>query len=252
MELRATRLIEGPGFELEPAAIGRQWMDDTVARFAYRCLPLSMANQAGWAITCPLDFEAVWDGKAIAFRADDPAEAAAWAPFVGERYGKGVVSFRLPYLFATDPGYGLLVRGPTNIAVPGAHPLDVYLDTGEAEAGFAMDWKLTAPGRAVRFRKGAPICQVLPYPNALLEALAPRVLPLEANPPLLASFQAWSASRSEFLKDPTRTDADWQKDYFQGKTMAGERVHGHKTRLHLAPFEGGGCPVHRSPAPPEG
>lgn len=238
MELHAARYanLGSPGFDLVPAEIGRQWMDETVSRFAYRCLPLSMANQAGWAITCPLDFEAVWDGTAVEFQADDPADAARWAGFIGERYDRGVVSFRIPYTFRTDPGYGLLVRGPTNLAVPGAHPLDLYLDTGVAEAGFAMDWKLAAPGKPVRFRKGAPICQLLPYPTALLEALAPRIVPLTANQDLYESFKRWSAGRTDFLKDPTRTDADWQKDYFQGKTMAGDRVHGHKTRLHLGDF----------------
>lgn len=241
MDLYATRYaqLEAPGFDLVPASLGRPWMEETVERFAYRCLPLSMANQAGWAITCPLDFEALWDGQAITFQADDPAEAARWASFVGERYDRGVVSFRIPYTFRTDPGYGLIVRGPTNQAVPGAHPLDLFLDTGEAEAGFAMDWKLVTAGKPVRFRKGAPLCQILPYPIELLEALAPRVLPLPSNEALYASFKRWSASRTEFLKDPTRTNADWQKDYFQGKTVAGERVHGHKTRLHLEGFEPG-------------
>lgn len=243
MELRATRLIpaDPPGFDLVPAELGRRWMDETVARFAYRCLPLSMANQAGWAITCPLDFEATWDGTAITFKADDPAAAGRWAGHVGERYGLGVVAFRIPYAFETDPGYGLLVRGYTNLAVPDAHPLDLFLDTGAAAATFTMDWKLAAPGRPARFRAGQPICQILPMPIDLLDDLAPRLVPLEANPELHQAFSAWSASRTMFNQSPQRTDADWQKDYFQGKTMAGERVHGHKTRLHLAPFVEPGC-----------
>ena len=32
-------------------------MDATEGRFAYRCLPLVMANQFGWIVRCPLTFE---------------------------------------------------------------------------------------------------------------------------------------------------------------------------------------------------
>lgn len=35
-------------------------MDGSHEKFAYRCLPLVMANQAGWILTCPLNFSAVW------------------------------------------------------------------------------------------------------------------------------------------------------------------------------------------------
>ena len=35
-------------------------MDATDDRFAYRCIPLSIANASGWELLCPVTFEAWW------------------------------------------------------------------------------------------------------------------------------------------------------------------------------------------------
>ena len=48
--------------QLTTAPVDRDWMDASPNRFAYRCLPLAIANQAGWFIHCPANFSAVWDG----------------------------------------------------------------------------------------------------------------------------------------------------------------------------------------------
>lgn len=39
------------GMHIYAAPRKREWMDGTDAAYAYRCLPLLMANQAGWIIT---------------------------------------------------------------------------------------------------------------------------------------------------------------------------------------------------------
>lgn len=239
MQFTARRLFDtpGPGLDLVAATVDRVWMDETVMRFAYRCLPLSIANQGGWVVTCPLDFTATWTESGIEFVADDPAEAALWAPFIGERYGQvGIFGFRLPWAFRTDVGTGLFTRGPANDGVPDAMALDAFYDTGEAEAAFTADWKLVAKDRPARFRKGAPVALLMPMPIGLLEAMQPKLVALRDNPELFAAYSRWADGRRSFLADPTRQDGDWQKDYFQGKTQAGVRKHGHKTRLALRPF----------------
>lgn len=46
--------VHPAGLPLTPAPIDRDWMDATPDRFAYRCLPLVIANQAGWVIPSAL------------------------------------------------------------------------------------------------------------------------------------------------------------------------------------------------------
>jgi hypothetical protein len=48
---------------LVPAPVSRSWMDATVERYAYRCLPLLIANQAGWFVLNSHELRATWNGE---------------------------------------------------------------------------------------------------------------------------------------------------------------------------------------------
>ncbi|HEY5337327.1 MAG TPA: DUF6065 family protein, partial [Rhizomicrobium sp.] len=61
MKLKAY-VIDGLNLHIRPAAPDRAWMDNTVQRYAYRCLPLNIANSHGWEILCPDGFNAIWNG----------------------------------------------------------------------------------------------------------------------------------------------------------------------------------------------
>jgi hypothetical protein len=56
----------------------RDWMDATPSRFAYRCLPLTIANQTGLWVKNPVGFTATWRGserpESIDFQFDQSAE----------------------------------------------------------------------------------------------------------------------------------------------------------------------------------
>jgi hypothetical protein len=49
--------------ELSPAPIQREWMSKTRDGFANRCLPLLIANQAGWLVISPHTVRATWTGS---------------------------------------------------------------------------------------------------------------------------------------------------------------------------------------------
>ncbi|HMZ02762.1 MAG TPA: DUF6065 family protein, partial [Burkholderiaceae bacterium] len=59
---------------------------------------------------------------------------------ITSHFGSGILTFSLPYLFRTSPGYGMLVRGPTNCAKDGAAPLDGIVETDWAPYSFTMNW----------------------------------------------------------------------------------------------------------------
>ena len=42
---------------IQPAPATRDWMDKTPQSYAYRCLPLNIANAHGWEILSPSTFE---------------------------------------------------------------------------------------------------------------------------------------------------------------------------------------------------
>src|SRR5579859_6909282 len=95
MELIAY-LREGWAPFIRPAPATRAWMDATPDSYAYRCLPLNIANAHGWEVLSPCGFEAVWDGgsgqSAISIRPDAGAEPRT-API--SLFGNGVLTFHI-------------------------------------------------------------------------------------------------------------------------------------------------------------
>lgn len=57
-ELTANHIPGAPVMKLVPALPRREWMEG-----AKRCLPIRIANEAGWWILNPTRFKAVWTGE---------------------------------------------------------------------------------------------------------------------------------------------------------------------------------------------
>ena len=83
-------LPEGDHIDIRPAPVERPWMEATDQRFAYRCLPLNIANASGWEILCPSAFTAAWDGgkgiESIQVRAEGEAPAPAISHFMQRHF----------------------------------------------------------------------------------------------------------------------------------------------------------------------
>jgi hypothetical protein len=227
--------------QLQAAPFDRQWMDESPQRFAYRCLPLNIANQSGWMITCPVDFRAYWYGTEAATDLEISFDNAK-DNSVMSHFGSGVITFSLPYLFRTPPGINIWAKGPSNWPKDGVQALEGVIETDWNISTFTMNWKMTRANEWVEFKKGEPICMLVPVPRGFAETLLPRIELLKSNPELQAKYLVWEASRSGFLTglktlDPDAVKRGWQKDYFQGKTAEGGAFEGHQTRLNLKEFE---------------
>jgi hypothetical protein len=246
------------------APFHRDWMDATEQQFAYRCLPLVIANQAGWLIQNPADFTACWNGGprptdlTLKFGTDAPAgpfsfqlavgasepgppEPQPPEPRITSHFGSGVLTFSLPYLFRTPPGINLWVKGPTNWIKDGVAALEGVVESDWSAATFTMNWKLTRPGLAVRFERGEPICMIVPVTRGLAEGLEPRQASLWSNKEVAAAYTTWRAGRSDFLQAlskqaPEAVGRGWQKDYFQGRQSDGTPFQEHQTRMRLKDF----------------
>ena len=260
----AYEIYDRAHLELTTAPVERDWMDASPQRFAYRCLPLAIANQAGWFIHNPATFSAVWDGGSfrdnvrVEFEAPGVKPSAnPWAISVDSSYisamaavrddrvtshfGVGTVTFSMPFLFHTPPGINLWVKGPTNWIKDGAQALEGIVETDWLPATFTMNWKLTRPNFPVRFEKGEPICMIVPVPRGMAESLTPVRLPLRSNAELAKEYNEWLQSRSQFIqgleaREPETVRRGWQRDYVHGVLPSGAKAPEHQTRLNLKEF----------------
>jgi hypothetical protein len=233
-------VIDGHKIDIRPAPVERDWMNATDQRFAYRCLPLNIANAHGWEILCPSGFTAAWNGgpqiDAIQIRPDLGTTSPAISHF-----SSGILTFHLPCLFRTDAGYDLVAQGPVNRPKDGLHALTGIIETDWVPYTFTMNWIFTRPG-LIRFNAGEPICHIFPIRRGELESVEPELRQMAEAPDLKQKYEAWKESRLTFnsdLKQPgsQAQDERWQKMYYRGVDLEGQPgVEDHRTRLRLKPF----------------
>ena len=239
--LTAYRLLHRKLPRIVPAAADRFWMDFTTGGWANRCMPLRIANQAGWCILNDADFEVIWSGKPQVSALQILWAKGQFSPWVSSNFGYGIVTWEIPYLFRTPPGYNLLARGPANAIKDGVAPLEGLVETDWATASFTMNWKITRPFKAVKFQKDEPICMVVPQKRGELEAFVPEMCNIERDPDLQHRYRHWLESRRAWVQEqkqagPRDGHAPHQGHYSRGATTTGEQHEEHQTKLDLQPF----------------
>lgn len=169
----------------------------------HRCLPMLIANQSGWEVRNRNAFTATWmggDDRTSLMIAPDTRESGQFLP--SSHFGYGILTWHLPMLFRTPPGYNLLVRGPANHPKDAISALEGVVETDWSSSSFSMNWKFTREFMPVRFEVDEPICMIVPQRRAELEEFAPNFGPSSPTRNCIASTSSswahaarWDASR---------------------------------------------------------
>ncbi|KSV64632.1 hypothetical protein N182_36450 [Sinorhizobium sp. GL2] len=231
--------LHSDGAVPEVGTLERDWMDETPSRFAYRCLPLAIANQMGWVVKNEHDFDAVWDGgigvESVRIHCNGERK-------VSSHFGSGILTFNLDGLIRTEPGVGVFVTGPINEPKDAIAPLSGFVETEWSPYTFTMNWKFTRADTIVRFRAGDPIATIIPLSVGIIEEQRPAVKDMEDDPLLAHRYRSWSDSRTDFnatlaVPDSPARQMGWQKHYHQGRDIEGAPIStNHRTKLKLKPF----------------
>jgi hypothetical protein len=240
---------------IRPAPASRPWMDATPESFAYRCLPLNIANAHGWEVLTPGGFEAVWDGGA----GTEAVTVTGDADAVAERlpvslFGQGVLTFHVEAIFRTPPGWDMWVGGSPNRQKDGIAPLTGIVETDWSPFTFTMNWRFTRPGLPVRFEAMEPFCFLFPLQRGAVEDFRPAFRPLHDDAETERRFHEWSEARNAFheriRREPPRAPADrWQKHYYRGVDASGEALApDHRAKIRTRAFDRGAAPA--LPEPP--
>jgi hypothetical protein len=240
LQITAYQVIENP-LELRVAQRARDWIEDLPDRFAYRCLPLAIANQVGWEILNPVAFTASWNGRtgldAIKIRFHGES-----SPLIGSHFGHGVLTFTPGYLFRTTKSHNLYVKGPANQPRDGIVALEGLIETDWAPFSFTMNWQFTRKRLKVTFEEGEPICNILPYPRHYAQKFEPDIKNLNENPKLYQQYVNWRDERLKFNEDLKVEGSDaakkgWQRTYMKGQNQTGNTFAGHQTKMQMKNFK---------------
>jgi len=226
---------------IRPAPATRDWMDKTPNSFAYRCLPLNIANAHGWEILSPCRFLAVWDGgiglDAIKIKTDAPEHLRPVSHF-----GSGVLTFHVHGLFRTEPGVNLFVTGPVNLPKDGITALSGVIESDWSPYTFTMNWKFTRPGAIVEFTEGEPFCFFFPLDRSAIEAIEPEIRDLAEDPETEQRYRVWVEARNKFNRELPVPGSEaqrekWQKTYYRGSAPDGTAGPAdHQIKLRIRPF----------------
>jgi hypothetical protein len=149
-------------FKISPLSIKREWMEKTNA---YRCLPLNIANQYGWAVHSPVDFTATWSGnvgnKEVSIYPEN-------INYITSHFGHGILTVQVDFVIQTDPNISIYVKGITNNIKSNIHPLEGIVETDWLPFTFTMNYKFDKPG-SVSFKKGEPLFMFFPIDRTMIE-----------------------------------------------------------------------------------
>ena len=243
MKLIAYKTFEYNCQQLVPASRTREWMDKTPGSFAYHCLPLVMANSIGWFIINDIPCEMEWDGT-------EPSSGLQIWPteelneiqkhfMPSSHFGSGVVTFHAEYMFWTDEKICIMTKGPANMPKHGIQALEGVIETGWLPYPFTMNWKMTAKNTRVRFERGEPIAQIIPYPIDTISNMEPEIqtLSMDTNPDLFLKYEDYRKKRTVFNEKFKYDGTKRQKYYVRGEDSMGNKyAEHHQTDWKTKPF----------------
>lgn len=232
MKLLGYNLFQ-PEQRIVPASPLRKWMDDSVDRAAYRCLPMTVANSFGWVILNEVPFSAVWNGRSDTDCVRIQALQPRARPQAISHFGNGILTFHLTTLFVTEKGWDTFVTGPINSPKDGIQALTGIVETDWVPFTFTMNWKFTRPNYPVIFDKDEPFCTIFPVRRGELAEVEPETRDIDSESGLKEANKAWSDSRREFNADLRKPGSDaikkkWQKQYQHAAI---------ETKVKMRPFE---------------
>ncbi|WP_024517913.1 DUF6065 family protein [Bradyrhizobium sp. Tv2a-2] len=224
-----------------PAPRERDWMERTRDRFAYRCLPLNVANEYGWLLLNTHPFVAEWSGGdeigAVSIRSLEPRART----IAVSHFGQGVLTFSVDALFQTEPGYDLVATGPLNSPKDAIQPLTGVVECDWCPFTFTMNWIFTRKRAPITFERDEPFCMIFPVQRGFLETVEPEFRSLERDPELARNYKVYAQSRLEFNRTLNVPGSDaqikkWQKFYFRGLAPGKAAPPDHRVRVRLKEF----------------
>ena len=244
MELILYPLSDQPA-PVRPANARRAWMDQTPNSYAYRCLPLAIANQHGWEVFCPFGFTAKWNGGAKVEDVEIIPDGDDFTQKPGSaltNFGSGILTFEMGFMLRSPLGWNIWVSGPVNGVKDGIIGLSGVIETDWSPYTFTMNWRFTRPGE-VRFEPGETIAHFFPVRRDLFEHINPIERNIHTDPDTLQHMESWRIGRGRFnenlrIGDPETVAQKWQKHYYRGVYPDGSNgPNDHKIKLRIKPFD---------------
>jgi len=214
----------------------RQWMDETPSGFAYRCLPMTVANGFGWSVINPAKFSVTWNGGQSINDVVIKYYENEFGHHAISHFGSSVITFNLGFMLRTEKNHNIYVKGPANNPKRGITALEGIVETDWLPFTFTMNWKITEPNYEVMFEKGESICNFFPIERGYIEKWKTDIKHIGEVPEESEKYYEWANSRSEYNANLHRNGNKGQRDYLKGTYKNGQKFEQHQNTIKINPF----------------
>ena len=152
--------LPGPTAILEPLSVKRQWATDLPYPHAYKCFPVSLANQMGYGISFPDDIIFEWDGNMNVLPSS--VRVTAGHKWVYLDRGWGTVSFKTNLIFKTDEDVSMLSYPVPNLFVEGFQIFTTLISTSFFESPWQVAGQVTRSKYKIILPARTPVSAVMP------------------------------------------------------------------------------------------
>lgn len=228
--IKAYYLFEQKHCIIQPSKVRREWMDRTASQFAYRCMPLTIANQIAYDVLAPSNVKIIWDGNPSTDGIQIYYEDLTKYRYAVSHFGSGILTIQLDFILRTPKDICVYVKGSANNPKNCLYPLEGIVETHWLPFTFTYNYKFTSPGE-ISFEKDEPLFSFLPLDISFVESFSIDVDSINSDIDFKNSYEAYSTSRTEFLKSGS---SGWQKHYAKGMTPdSEEQAEGHRSKVVL-------------------
>jgi hypothetical protein len=236
-QIVANYLFEQENCLIVPSKPKRRWMDETVDKFAYRCLPMSIVNQASWDVLCPSTVKAKWNGgDSLSDMTIEYPEGTSFQ-FAKSEFGYGVLTFHTDFVITTENSDCVYCKGPANFHKKNIQPLEGIIETFWLPFTFTMNWKFEEPGEVV-FEKDDIMFSFFPIDLNYIESFDIIKRPMKLDTTLSTKYETYSSSRNEHIQTGSTEGDSWQKYYMKGICPHSNKKNKlHKSKVNVSKIE---------------
>ena len=203
-------------FDILPLTMQRDWMHKSKEKFAYKCLPLGVANQYGWAVCSPANFTVTYSGgrehnDVEIFSNDEDFDHNRFAA----HFGEATFTIMPDFLIKTPENYSIYIRGIPNQDYGILKPLDAIVETDWLPFTFTYNFKFMEPG-TVEFKKGDPLFCFFPIERNTVENFSLKAQNLSDNEELYEDFHEYAKARDKLVHTYSEKFV-FQKFYIDGR-----------------------------------
>lgn len=152
--------LPGPTAILEPLSVKRQWATDLPYPHAYKCFPVTLANQMGYGISFPDDIIFEWDGNMNVLPSS--IKVTSGHKWVYLDRGWGTVSFKTNLIFKTDEDVSMLSYPVPNLFVEGFQIFTTLISTSFFESPWQVAGQVTRSKYKIILPARTPVSAVMP------------------------------------------------------------------------------------------